>query len=91
VAGSSGGTGPRTSIRSCAGGLVVDVHARYCFEREAVRMTGAPLPETLTLDDGSRAAFYMTERYVALCSDVADRSVIPTEFVRRGQWSQSLT
>lgn len=29
-------------------------------------MTDAPLPETLTLDDAFRAAFYMTEQYVAL-------------------------
>jgi hypothetical protein len=29
-------------------------------------MSHAPLPETLTLDDAFRAAFYMTEQYVAL-------------------------
>jgi hypothetical protein len=37
-----------------------------CPKWEAVLMSDGPLPETLTLDDAFRAAFYMTEQYVAL-------------------------
>lgn len=45
-------------------------------------MTDAPLPETLTLDDAYRAAFYLTEQYVTLEAEPDVELVLFYDYLR---------